>query len=129
MSNKMILSSQDCKQRDGLKDSRTCKHTLVRFLVINLSNNSCSCGWSMYTFSSLVTFPLHLLHSYHTSRLQLTPKLFLSLITQLHNSQHADDLSTLILSQFSLAEDPFRWYLCCWTYMNDNDQKVVPSNC
>jgi hypothetical protein len=111
LSNKMILSSQDCKQRDGLKDSRTSKHTLVRFLVINLSNNSCSCGGLCTLFSPLVTFPLHLLHSYHTSRLLWTGKLFLSLITLLHNSQHADDLYTLILSQFSLAEDPFRWYL------------------
>jgi len=65
----------------------------------------------VHFFSPLVTFPLHLLHSYHTSRLQLTGKLFLSLITLLQNSQHADDFYTLILSQFSLAEDPFRWYL------------------
>jgi hypothetical protein len=58
MSNKMILSSQDCKQRDGLKDSRTSKHTLVKFLVINLSNNSYSCGWSMYTFFSIGDFSI-----------------------------------------------------------------------
>jgi hypothetical protein len=58
MSNKMILSSQDCKQRDGLKDSRTCKYTLVRVLVINLSNNSCSCGWSVHTFFSIGDFSI-----------------------------------------------------------------------
>jgi hypothetical protein len=58
MSNKMILSSQDCKQRDGLKDSRTCIHTWSGFLVINLSNNSCSCEWFVYTSFSIGDFSI-----------------------------------------------------------------------